>query len=112
LTSVTRIAGPLLPWSDCGSDDALLLLPVPEVFAEPVEPLALVSELPVLEVLLEVEVLGVDSDIGVLELLLVLPLALGDVELAEVDPLGLVLDAELMLPPFSHVPLTSTLWPT
>jgi len=94
LTSVTRIAGPLLPWSDCG------------------RPLALVSELPVLEVLLEVEVLGVDSDIGVLELLLVLPLALGDVELAEVDPLGLVLDAELMLPPFSHVPLTSTLWPT
>jgi len=93
LTSVTRIAWPLLPWSDCGSDDALLLLPVPDV-------------------LLELEVLGVDSDIGVLELLLVLPLALGDVELAEVDPLGLVLDAELMLPPFSHVPLTSTLWPT
>jgi hypothetical protein len=93
LTSVTRIAWPLLPWSDCGSDDALLLLPVPDVLLGP-------------------EVPGVDSDMGVLELLLELLLELGEVELADVDPLGLVLDAELVLLAASHVPFTSILWPT
>jgi hypothetical protein len=38
-------------------------------------------------------------------------LELGAEELAEVDPLGLVLLAELALPA-SHVPFTWTLWPT
>jgi hypothetical protein len=63
--------------------------------------------LPAPEVLLELEVLGVDSDIGAFDELL----ELGEVELAEVDPLGLVLLAELMLAA-SHVPFTWTLWPT
>ena len=62
----------------------MLLLPAPEVLA------------------------GLDSDIGVVDALL---LELGEVELAEVDPLGLVLLAELMLAA-SHVPFTWTLWPT
>ena len=66
--------------------EALLLLPVPEV-------------------LLELEALGIDSDIGVLDALLKVLLELGDVALAEVDPLGLVLLAELMLAA-SHVPFT------
>jgi hypothetical protein len=83
LISLTRIAWPAAPWSDCGREEALLL-PVPAVLPD-----ALVPEALVLDV----------------------PLELGPDELAEVDaPLGAVLLAEELAA--SHVPFTSTLWPT
>ena len=64
---------------------------------------------PVPEAPLELEALGTFSDMGASDALL---LELGAVELAEDDPLGVVLEAELLMLPASQVPFTCTLWPT